>query len=156
MRCLTVLPLAAIAGAGAAQPANVRTDSAELVRRCVPAGMESRAMSELSAAQRQTMMSCAQGEAARQLNAQTPIQVDELSAVRSVTAEGAQLTYHMQVQVNLADVTDAQRAGVVQSTRGNVCGLEQMRRTMAMGGSYRYIWTDRTGAEIARTVIAGC
>ena len=156
MRCWLMLPLAAIAGAGVAQPTNVQTDSAELVRRCVPAGMESRAMSELSAAQRETMMSCAQGEAARQLNAQTPILVDEISAVDAVTAEGTQLTYHMQVLVNLADVTDAQRAGVVQATRGNVCGLEQMRRTMAMGGSYRYIWTDRTGAEIARTVIAGC
>lgn len=156
MRCLSILPLTAVAAAAGAQPANVQTDTAELVRRCVPAGLESRQMSELSAAQREAMMSCAQGEAARQLNAQTPIRVDELTAVTAISAEGTQLTYHMQVQVNAADVTDAQRTAVAQSTRANVCGLEQMRRTMSNGGSYRYIWTDRAGAEIARTVIASC
>lgn len=156
MRGFWILPLAGLATAAGAQPENVRTDSAAVVRACIPAGQENRQLSDLSPAERTAMMSCAQREAARQLNAQTPIRVDELSSVTAVSAEGTQLTYHMQVQVDAAAVTAAQRDGVAQATRNNVCGLEQMRRTMTNGGSYRYVWTDQAGTEITRTVIAGC
>ena len=38
----------------------------------------------------------------------------------------------------------------------NACARADMRQTMAMGGSYAYVWTDRNGRPILQLRIDGC
>lgn len=139
-----------------AQPAGLRSDPQGVVKACLPPEQRQLAMSALSPAARLALMTCFQREAARQLNAQLPYRVDGATVLRSVATDGAQLTYLNDVDIDAAQVTAGQREEVIQSTRANACGQEGMRATMSHGGSYRYIWFDRSGAELMRTTIERC
>lgn len=151
------LTLAATGASAAAQAAQQPVMDNEAVRRaCIPAGQEERPMNTLTRAQQTAMVGCSLREAARQLEAQLPIRADESTVLRAISVQNAQLTYEFEVSVNAAEVTAEQRAAAVQSTRTRVCASQNMLNTMSYGGSYRYIWRDSAGVELARTIIERC
>ena len=160
MRLVIGLGLAFIAAGfgpqAAAQPAGISVDGEAMTRACLTPAQSQREMADFSAAERMTIMTCLQREAARQLNAQLPNQVDEITLLHLVTSEGARLTYHARVAIDAAPINAAQRAALVQGTRTYVCSKADMRNTIALGGSYGYVWSDPDKVEIARTVIEGC
>lgn len=146
--------LAATAASAAPQPATVDTDA--VVRACVPADQLDRPMNEFSPRERAAMVACWLRASADQIAGQLPLRVDNVTVLQSVTAEGQQVTYQYEVSVDSAQIDDARRAALIQSTRDFVCGRENMRTTMSYGGSFRYIWRDQAGIEITRTVIDRC
>lgn len=148
--------LVGAAAPAAAQPAGLTADADALARTCVPSGQHDRPMANFSPAERIALVSCAQREVARQLNAQLPRQIDDLTLLHVITTEGAQLTYHFKLAVDAKDINAAQRANLVQTTRAHVCRQADMRQTMSLGGSYAYVWIDPGDIEIARTVIEAC
>ena len=159
MRCITGLTfvgmMAGIGAAAAAQPA-VNVDGDSITRICLTPSQRQRAMEDFAAAERMTIMTCLQREAARQLNTQLPRQLDEITVLHLVTSEGARLTYFAKLAVDAAKISADQRATLIQNTRNFVCSKADMRQTISYGGAYGYVWIDSNDVEIARTVVEGC
>ena len=160
MRCMCRIGLAGImvvtGSAAAAQQPEIRVDGEAVSRACVTPGQSERPIADFSASERIAMIACFQREGARQLNAQLPRQIDDLTVLHVATTEGPRLTYHYKIALDAGRITADQRAALVQVTRNNVCGQQSMRQTMSLGGSYGYVWIDPANVEIARTVIEGC
>jgi len=73
-----------------------------------------------------------------------------------VTVEGAIAIYHMKVDVDVALVPMSAITSLKQATREHACSDTGMNNTIALGGGYRYIWTDKNGAVIGETTIDSC
>ena len=148
--------LAGAGSAAAAQPSQIKVQAESVADLCVPAADRDRPMSDYSDAERIAMISCAQRQSARQVNAQLPNQIDEITVLERITADGARLTYHSRLALAATRITAAQRAALIEGTRNFVCSNDDMLQTMSYGGSYGYVWIDPDDVEIARTVIEGC
>ena len=145
-------------GTAAAQAGDppVRVDSGEAVRQCLTPAEQRRPIASLTPAQRRRLIGCINAAAARQINAQLPTQIDDITRLDRVTTEGPQLTYHYSVARRLADLPAGIGAGVERSTRTHVCAQPQMTRTMAMGGAYAYRWVDADRTLIHQMRITSC
>lgn len=102
------------------------------------------------------VVACANAESARQLNAQMPMRVDEVTTVESVAAFGPEFVYNVRVEVDAAGVTAAMRDNLSAGTRNYVCNAADMRQTIGNGGRYRYRWADRAGRPVNEILIDRC
>ena len=102
------------------------------------------------------VVACANAESARQLNAQMPMRVDEITTVESVAAFGPEFVYNVRVEVDAAGVTAAMRDNLSAGTRNYVCNAADMRQTIGNGGRYRYRWADRAGRPVNEILIDRC
>ena len=102
------------------------------------------------------VVACANAESARQLNAQMPMRVDEITTVESVAAFGPEFVYNVRLDVDSAAVTGQMRDQMSAGTRSYVCNAADMRRTIGNGGSYRYRWADRAGRTVNEVLIDRC
>ena len=141
--------LAFMAANAAAQ--SISTD--DVVAACVPPGADD---APATRAQLRAVVACANAHAARQLNTQTPIRVDEVTSLQSVVAMDTLLVYNNQVNLDAGDIPAEARRRLEQNTRDYVCRSNEMRQTIANGGSYGYVWLDRSGALIHQTRIETC
>jgi len=141
--------LAFAAASGAAQ--SVSTD--DVVAACVPPGADD---APATRAQLRAVVACANAHAARQLNAQTPIRVDEITSLQSIVAMDTLLIYNNQVNVDARDIPAEAKFRLEQNTRDYVCRSPEMRQTIVNGGSYGYVWIDRSGALIHQARIEAC
>lgn len=153
---LMVIALAAGTGAAAQDGPTATDDLQVVVASCAPQGPRTRPAEGLSPAARTAMLSCLARESARVLNAQLPLRIDEITTLRSVAADGPELTYLNDVEVDAAGLTAAQSAALIETTRNYVCSQPLMRAAVTAGASYRYIWLDRSGAEFNRMTIERC
>ena len=133
-----------------------QVDTSGVGAACVAPGDESRPLSAMSTAERHALIECANRYAAQQINAQTPMRVDDITTLESVTTSGTTVIYNQRANVDVRDITAPIRAQMDQTVRRNVCASEQMRNTISYGGGYRYIWVDRAGAFIHRVDITRC
>ncbi|TFI56634.1 hypothetical protein E2493_19170 [Sphingomonas parva] len=101
-------------------------------------------------------LSCFTREAAKRFNTQLPQKVDEVTVLERVSAEGTRLTYHYTVDLLVADLPAGTSEAMQTGVRANVCKADDMRATMALGGSYRYVWIDRNRKPITEAVVSGC
>ena len=138
-------------GASAQQP-----DSGAAIAACVAPGDEERSLSSFSEAQRLALIACANRLAAEQINAQTPMRVDDVTTLESVTVSGTTVIYHQRVDIDGRNVTPAMKTSIDQAVRTRVCGSENMRNTIVNGGAYAYNWVDRSGAFLHRLEIRAC
>lgn len=152
---LTVVALAAGTGAAAqGDPATAEMRGA--IENCLPQAGPARPADGFSPAARTAMLTCLARESARVIGSQLPLRVDEITTLRSVVADGPELTYLNDVEVDAAGLTGEQSAALIETTRAYVCGQPLMRAAVSAGSSYRYIWFDRTGAEFNRMTIERC
>lgn len=156
MKLAFVIILAGTSGAAAAQADAPDEDMRNIVEACVPPDRRAGPVDAPSAAARSAMLSCLARESARLLSGQLPYRVDDITTVRSVAADGPQLTYLNDVEIDAAQVTTAESEALIETTRDYVCSQPVMRAAVSAGSSYRYIWFDRTGAEFNRMTIEGC
>lgn len=93
-------------------------------------------------------------EAAAQLNAQAPIKLDNITTLVSAKADHVTMIYLNQVAVDPGHFEEA-KFEADQKTRliGFVCGEENMRKTLNLGGRFRYDWIDKTGEAIGSVSI---
>ncbi len=151
---------AALAGAGAAwaqtptPPVNV--DANRAVTACLTPSQQRRPISDFSAEQRRRLVACIFADTSRQINAQLPVQVDELTRLDRTTTSGPLLTYHYRVARRRAELPDNVAELLEQGTRSNVCGQSNMVQTMGLGGIYGYRWIDSAGAPIHQLQISRC
>jgi hypothetical protein len=111
---------------------------------------------QLTREERVAFMTCLHARLAEQLNAKLPMKVDPQTTLVRASTDGPRFIYHMRVDVDAAAIPQATRDGVVATTRANVCKNADMRSTLEMGGAYGYIWSDRSGVEIARLNVDSC
>ncbi len=148
--------LTILAAAAQPNPLNIPPPSEAEIMGCVPAEIQQGTVTELTAAHRVAIVSCAQALSARQINSRTPIVIDPMTTLMGVSASGPLLEYRYRVNVDVSSVNDAAKAAIEQSTRSGVCGNADMRHTMSNGGSYRYSWTDQAGRAIHQMTVESC
>ena len=156
IKLAVVIILAGTSGVAAAQADAPNEDMRNIVEGCVPPDQRTGPMDALSPAARSAMLSCLARESARLLSGQLPLRIDEITILRSVAADGPQLTYLNDVEVDAAGLTAAESEALIETTRATVCSQPVMRAAISAGSSYRYIWFDRTGAEFNRMTIERC
>jgi hypothetical protein len=101
-------------------------------------------------------LGCFTREIARRLNQQLPWKGDPFTTLDSVSAEGTTLTYHYTVDLARAQLPPAMLEALKARVRTTVCGEEEMRTTIGIGGAYRYLWNDREGGRIDELLVASC
>jgi hypothetical protein len=147
---------AAVASAQpAAQP--VPLDEGPAQDRCLAEGQSMDvAIESIPRAQRRPILVCLTAEAARQLNARTPFQVQDGVTMTRVTAEGQTMTYEHRIEVDGSAIDAGGRAAIEAAVRGNVCGSQEMIRAMSNGAAFVYAFSDRGGRPIHRFQIDRC
>ena len=144
-------------GTGAAAQADpAMEDMRAAVAGCASQDRREGSAGRISVAQRNAMLSCLARESARVINAQLPMRLDDITTLRSVAADGPELTYVSDVEVDAAGLSAAENEALIETTRAYVCSQPLMRAAVSAGSSYRYIWFDRTGAEFNRITIERC
>ena len=148
---------AVLAQAAAQNPLNIPMPTSEEIMACVPvAYRQAGSMEEVPPAQRLAIVACSQALVSRHINAGAPYVIDAITTLQSTSASAARLQYNYRVDVDAGQVTADNRANIERSTRANVCANADMVRTMVNGGSYRYVWTDRSGRLIHQILIERC
>lgn len=148
-----VLVLTGTGAGAAAQEEPATEDMQAAVAGCVPRDGH---VGRPSPAERSAMLTCLARESARAISGQLPLRIDEITTLRSVAADGPELTYLNDVEVDAAGLSADQNEDLIETTRAYVCGQPLMRAAVSAGSSYRYIWFDRTGAEFNRLTIERC
>lgn len=95
-------------------------------------------------------------EAARILNAQAPIELDEITTLESAETDNIIMIYNNKVASDASEFDKAsfeteRRAFLVEF----VCGNDGMAITLDAGGSFRYNWVDRSDQFIGSVTISG-
>ncbi|HEX8643763.1 MAG TPA: hypothetical protein VF702_07595 [Allosphingosinicella sp.] len=139
----------------AAQPPPLDEGAAQ--ERCLAEGQNMDiAIASIPPAQRRRILSCLTGEAARQLNARTPFQVQDGVTMTRVSAEGQTMTYEHRIDVDAAAVGANGRAAIEAAVRANVCGARDMVQAIGNGAAFAYVFADRAGQPIHRFLIDRC
>ena len=142
--------------AGQGNESPVRVDANQAVQTCLTPAERSGAVTNLNPARMRRVIACVNAASARQINAQLPVQIDDVTRLDRVTTQGTELTYHYSVARRARDLPARFRPAIEQSTRGHVCGEPQMVQTMRRGGVYAYRWVDANGVPIHQIRITGC
>jgi hypothetical protein len=123
---------------------------------CLSPSDMNRPPSDFTEEQRRQIVGCINTAAARQVNAQLPKQIDEITRLDSLSTEGPLLTYHYTILRPAASLPPGSGERLASMTRTMVCGQPQMRQTLQLGGSYAYRWVDNAGALIHEVRIDNC
>tara|TARA_B100000678_G_C18127411_1_gene469273 strand:+ start:137 stop:613 length:477 start_codon:yes stop_codon:yes gene_type:complete len=102
------------------------------------------------------IISCVFTNTAAQMDAGLPEKIDEITSLVSVSSNGATFKYVYVLDVDVADVRQANIDSLKAATRNNACTSANMVQTMELGGSYFYRWVDRSGTLITTMLIEGC
>lgn len=138
-------------------PLNIPVPTPEELARCFPRGVTAATpLSAISPAQLRSMVACANGLVAANINSITPARVDPLTTLVSAEASGTTLQYNSRVDLEANAVSAEQRQAIEQSTRAYVCTQGDMVRTIGFGGAYRYVWNDRNGRLVHQVMIDRC
>jgi len=101
-------------------------------------------------------LACFTRVAGARFNRKLPMNVDPSTVLERVSTEGTRLTYHYKVDLVAANVPAAAIEGLRTKVRTNVCQSGDMREVISVGGSYRYLWNDRAGAQLAELLVSSC
>jgi hypothetical protein len=123
---------------------------------CVSAEDQRRPASDFTLEQRRQIVSCLNAAAVQQVNAQLPRQVDALTRLDRVAADGPLITYNATIMRRASELPPNAAGQLETNTRRMVCMQPQMRQTLEFGGSYAYRWVDSQGALIHELRIDAC
>jgi len=110
---------------------------------------------QLSAAARLEITSCFQRVTADQINALQAGRNDPHMTMKA-DVEGATLRYNYRLALDAKQIPEARRAAILSMLKGDLCADGQAKIVMSNGGSYRYIFKDRSGQIIRDVVIDHC
>jgi hypothetical protein len=156
---VALAPAGLAGSAGAAQnqaPDPINIDSQQAVNACLTPAQQRLPVARMSAAQRQRILACVNAAAARQANAQLPVQIDSVTRLDRITTAGSLLTYHYTIARRAAELPAGVREAVERETRANVCRQANMVSTIRMGGVYGYRWVDPDGVLIHEMQVSSC
>lgn len=137
-------------------PQGLQINSASAASDCLSPSDMQRQVSEFTLAQRQQVVTCMNTRMAAQINAQLPRQLDELTRLDRIDAEGTVLTYNYTVLRSVAQLPANAVQQLDAGTRQMVCSQPPMRQALQLGGSYAYRWVDNRGAPIHQMRIDAC
>ena len=123
---------------------------------CVSAEDQRRPASDFTLEQRRQIVSCFNAAAVQQVNAQLPRQIDALTRLDRVAANGPLITYNYTVLRAASSLPPNAGQQLEATTRRMVCAQPQMRQTLEFGGAYAYRWVDSQGALIHQLRIDAC
>jgi len=93
--------------------------------------------------------------AAAQLSASLPIQVDQITRVVAVRAEGTEFVYELQVsQAIPAAQVEAMRGILQRTNQTNICANQAVATFIRRGGSMNHRYTDSAGNRFETRVIS--
>jgi hypothetical protein len=93
--------------------------------------------------------------AAAQISGQLPIQVDAITRVVAVRAEGSEFVYDLQVTRAVPAAQVAQMREVLQRTnQTNICNNQSVATFIARGGSMNHRYTDAAGNRFETRVVS--
>ncbi|MEW4448306.1 hypothetical protein [Qipengyuania sp. JC766] len=145
-----------LAAQGQAQEAEVQLDEQLAVDACIAPEDQQRDMSEFSREQRDAILACSFKEAERQLAPQLPLQLDDVTQIVAVSADGLVFSYRYAIDIETADVGAEAASFLSEATRENVCNDPDMLATMQEGGSFAYAWYDNSDKLIHRMTVSTC
>jgi hypothetical protein len=120
---------------------------------CLQPSDMNRSPSEFTPDQRREIVACMNAQLAAQINPQLPRQVDQITRLDRIEANGLTVTYHYTVLQALP----ANAAQQIETMgRRLVCGQTAMRQTLQMGGAYAYRYVDAQGGLIHQFRIDAC
>lgn len=97
------------------------------------------------------------GQAAEEGRAELPLQIDPITTMTRVTAEGPRVTYHHDVS---AAIPDADRAAMqsraAERNRSALCGQPEIRAYIESGLEFEYAYYGPDGEALFTTPITGC
>lgn len=120
---------------------------------CLSPGDMQRGPSDFSPEQRREIVACMNAQLAAQINPQLPRQVDEITRLDRIQADGPTVTYHYTVLQALPSNAAQQ---IETMGRRMVCSQAAMRQTLQMGGAYAYRYVDNQGGLIHQFRIEAC
>ena len=90
-----------------------------------------------------------------EINAQTPIQLDEETMVMFVVALQKTITFNMRLpRVRFSDVDPSSLAQIARENLNHtVCQDKATQKLIDLGVEYVYLYSDRDGKQITRVVI---
>lgn len=137
-------------------PLGLKMDEAGAVGACMTREEQDMPVDQMAPERRRVVVGCLLGQAAEQIRPQLPQQVDPMTRLTNVTAEGAILTYHQSVDVDVATIPPGAIAQLESRVRATVCAQPEMRSTISYGGGYAYRWIDKNGRPINDLTITDC
>lgn len=112
-------------------------------------------VSRLSAAERLEVTACEMRVTADALNAREARRNDPRMTMRA-DVEGATLRYNYRLALDARQIPEAKRAAMFGMLKGDLCADSRVHIVMSNGGSYRYIFKDRSGQVIRDVLIDHC
>ncbi|HYD13684.1 MAG TPA: hypothetical protein VEC11_12625 [Allosphingosinicella sp.] len=106
--------------------------------------------------QRREIVACMNAALAAQINPQLPRQIDELTRLDRIVAEGPTVTYHYTVLRSASSLPPNAAQQIETGGRRLVCSQPAMRQTLQMGGAYGYRYVDNQGALIHAFRVDAC
>jgi hypothetical protein len=96
----------------------------------------------------------AQEEAAKQIRAQLPMRVDDVTTLERVVDAGAMLLYQYNVSLTESDLDASWHLNQKNMLITNVCKEPGMRLGLKNGAKYKYDYFGKNGILIAESVVA--
>ena len=112
-------------------------------------------VNKLSAAKRFEITACWQRVTADAVNAQQATRRDPRMTMKA-DVEGATLRYNYRLALDARQIPEARRAAILSMLKADLCADGQAQIVMSNGGSYRYIFKDRSGQVIRDVLINHC
>ncbi len=136
--------------------AGLQVNSVGAAGDCMSPSDMNRPAEDFTPEQRVQLVSCINAAAARQVNAQLPRQMDEVTRLDRLTTEGPLLIYNATILRPASSLSPGTVQQVAERTRTMVCAQPQMRETIRLGGAYGYRWVDNQGVLINEIRIDAC
>jgi len=96
-------------------------------------------------------------EAARQINAAGPIRIDEMTMMTAASSAGNRITYRYEISRQLsAQQVASFRELAASNNRRVLCGRDETRTLISLGGEIEYVYFDPTGRRLFSTPVTGC
>ena len=140
----------------AQNPLNIPEPTSEEIHRCFPPGTTESTPISSGSIELRAIMTCTQALVASKINLAAPLTIDPMNTLLGAESDGMTLQYNFRLDLDAAQVTDDGRTSIDSSVRSFVCGNASMRRTIARGGSYRYVWNDRAAQRVHQVLIDRC
>ena len=154
--CLGLAACSQQPGATADNPLGLKLDERAAIGACMTPAEETTPGAQIPPERRRQIISCIQAQAAQQIRPQLPQQVDPMTRLTDISAEGPMLTYHQSVDLDAETVTPDMLEQIEERVRAYVCGQRQMRETIDLGGGYAYRWSDKNGRPLHEIRIDRC
>lgn len=123
---------------------------------CVSPGDAQRPASSFSPEERLRIVTCFNTQTADQLNPQLPRQIDQITRLDRVGAEGPVLNYYYTVSLAAASLGPNAAQQIEAGTRRQSCSQPGVAQSLEMGRIYAYRYVDKDGQLIHSFRLTSC